>query len=254
MPNHDTSIRYPRRGFIRGILRAVIHVLLALLTDLHIEGLENLPKSGPVLIVGNHFSYIDPVAIIRAVPGPIEFLGGFRNPGATPLAAALPGLWGYYPVFRGTASRRALRAGEAVLAQGGSLVVMPEGGSWATVLRPARPGAAFLAARTGARIVPVGLDGLTDVFPALREGRRARVTIRIGEPFGPFEVTGHGRERRAQLDAIGHEIMRHIAPLIPPERRGYYSANPAIREAAWGTEVYPWDSATETEFKAGEHL
>lgn len=254
MPTHDTSIRYPRRGFIRGILRAVTHVLLALLTDLHIEGLENLPENGPVLIVGNHFSYIDPVAIIRAIPRPIEFLGGFRNPGAPPLAAALPGLWGYYPVFRGTASRRALQAGESVLAQGGTLVVMPEGGNWATVLRPARPGVAFLATRTGAKVVPVGLDGLTDVFPCLRQGHRARVTVRIGEPFGPFEVNGNGRERRAQLDDIGHEIMQHIAPLIPPERRGHYSADPAIRAAAQGTEVYPWDSATEYEFEAGDHL
>lgn len=254
MPNHDTSIRFPRRGFIRSILRGVVHILLALLTDLHIEGKENLPKSGPVLIVGNHFSYIDPVAIIRAIPRRMEFLGGFRNPGAPPLAAALPGLWGIYHVFRGTASRRALRAGEAVLAQGGALVILPEGGAWATVLRPARPGAAFLAARTGARLVPVGLDGLTDVFPALKKGRRARVTVRIGEPFGPFEATGHGRERRAQLDAIGHEIMRHIAPLIPPERRGHYSSDPAIRAAAAGTEVYPWDTATEYEFSPGDHL
>jgi len=138
-----------------------------------------------------------------------------------------------------------LRAAEAVLAQDGILGIFPEAGSWATVLRPPRPGAAFLAVRTGARILPMGFDGLPDVFPRLRKGRRARVTVRIGRPFGPFHATGRGQARRQQLDAIGHEIMRHIAELIPPEWRGHYSEDPAVRAAAQGTEIYPWADAPE---------
>jgi hypothetical protein len=69
--------------------------------------------------------------------------------------------------------------------------------------------------------------------------------VRIGKPFGPFSTTGRGRKRRRQLDEIGDEIMRHIAELIPPERRGFYSDDPAIREAAKGTEIYPWEDAPE---------
>ena len=78
--------------------------------------------------------------------------------------------------------------------------------------------------------------------------------VRVGKPFGPFSVNGRGRERRQQLDEIGHEIMRRIADLIPPERRGHYSDDPAIREAAKGTEVYPWANATEYDFSPGDHL
>jgi 1-acyl-sn-glycerol-3-phosphate acyltransferase len=148
-------------------------------------------------------------------------------------------------VLRGTGSRYALRGAEAVLKQGGVLGIFPEAGNWATVLRPARPGAAFLAARTGATLLPMGFDGLTEIFPRLRQGRRAQATVRIGEPFGPFSVSGRGRKRRRQLDEIGHEIMRHIAELIPPEKRGFYSDDPAIREAAKGTEIYPWDDNPE---------
>ena len=44
---------------------------------------------------------------------------------------------------------------------------------------------------------------------------------------------------------MGHEIMRHIAALIPPEERGYYSDDPAIRQAAAGTEIYPWANKAE---------
>jgi 1-acyl-sn-glycerol-3-phosphate acyltransferase len=68
--------------------------------------------------------------------------------------------------------------------------VYPEAGSWATVLRPARPGTAFLAAQTGAEILPMGFDGLLNVFSCLRRRRRAKVIARIGKPFGPFQVEG----------------------------------------------------------------
>jgi hypothetical protein len=91
----------------------------------------------------------------------------------------------------------------------------------------------------------MGFDGLPDVFPRLRKGRRARVTLRIGKLFGPFHAKGRGRARRQQLEAIGHEIMQRIAELIPPEQRGHYSDDPAIRAAAQGTEVYPWADAPE---------
>jgi len=239
----DQEFPYPRRRLIRALLRRLTSVAFAVLTDLQIIGRENLPKGGPLLVVANHFDFADPVAMVRVTPWPLEFVGGFRMPNAPAWVTWIPKLWGYYPVYRGTASRDALRAAEAVLAQDGVLGIFPEAGNWATVLRPARPGAAFLAARTGARILPMGFDGLLDIFPRLRKLRRARVTVRIGKPFGPFRTTGRGRVRRQQLEAIGHEIMRRIAELIPPGRRGHYSDDPAVRAAAQGTEVYPWDDA-----------
>jgi 1-acyl-sn-glycerol-3-phosphate acyltransferase len=98
-----------------------------------------------------------------------------------------------------------------------------------------------LAARTGVPIVPMGFTGLLEVFPKLRSGKRADVFLRIGPPFGPFRVTGKGRERREQLDEIGHRIMEHIAKLLPDRERGHYADDPAIRAAAQGTEIYPWD-------------
>jgi hypothetical protein len=49
------------------------------------------------------------------------------------------------------------------------------------------------------------------------------------------------------LDEIGHEIMRHIAEMLPPEKRGHYSNDPVIRAAAKGTEIYPWADKIEGE-------
>ena len=91
----------------------------------------------------------------------------------------------------------------------------------------------------------MGFDGLTDIFPQLRKGRRARATVRIGKPFGPFHATGRGRMRRQQLDGVGDDIMRHISELIPSGQRGHYSGDPAIRAAARGTEIYPWADVPE---------
>jgi len=236
--------RYPRR-LTRTFLRWLARLIFLSLTRFQVIGQENIPEGEPLLVVGNHFHFADPVAMIRVTPWPLEFIGGFRMPFAPKWITWIPKLWGYHAVHRGTGSREALRNAESVLHQGGVLGIFPEGGSWATVLRPPRPGTAFLAVRTGARILPLGFDGLLDVFPSLRRGRRARVTVRIGKPFGPFQATGQGRERRTQLEEIGHTIMRNIAELIPPERRGHYSDDPAIRAAARGTEVYPWEKSKE---------
>lgn len=246
---------YPRRLFIRGILKPAIAALFNLTTDLTIYGKENIPAEGPLLVVGNHFSFFDPLAVIRALPFPLEFLGGNRNPAAPRYTTIFPRLWGVYFVFRGTGSTYALKAAESVISQKGVLCIFPEGGSWAQVLRPPRPGTAYIAARTGAKILPIGLDGFTEVMKKGRDSKeKPPTTIRIGKPFGPFSVSGRGRQRREQLDEIGHEIMRRIAELIPGERRGHYSDDPAIREAARGTEIYPWDTMTELDFRGGEHL
>jgi 1-acyl-sn-glycerol-3-phosphate acyltransferase len=234
-----------QRRPVRWILKQLSIPAFAALTRIEIIGAENLPKQGPLLVVGNHFSFIDPVAFVRMAPWPIEFVGGAVTPHAPLWTRIIPFLWGYHKLYRGTGSRDALRSAEHILNKGGVLGIFPEAGNWATVLRPARPGTAFLATRTGAPLLPVGLDGFTEVFPSLFRGRRARVTVTIGEPFGPFQADGDGRNRRAQLDEIGHEIMRHIAELIPPEKRGHYSDDPAIRAAAQGTELYPWADKVE---------
>ncbi|MCA9975759.1 MAG: 1-acyl-sn-glycerol-3-phosphate acyltransferase [Anaerolineales bacterium] len=243
----DTEIYpYPRHLVRRTIFRFLSKIAFTILSDLEIIGQENLPTTGPLIVVGNHFHFGDTAAVVRATPWPVEFLGGQFLIDAPPLLKWIPETWGYYRVRRGAASRDAMRAAQAVLAQRGVVVIFPEGGSWAEVLRPARPGTAYIAAQSGAPLLPIGFDGIPDIFRTLPKGRRAKVTIRIGKPFGPFVVAGRGRERREALDEIGHEIMRHIRALIPPEKHGVYSDDPKLREAAAAAAVYPWDNLAQT--------
>lgn len=250
MPKFARSIeaeKLQKRKPIRRFLRMLSKGAFFLLTDLEIIGAERFPRQGPMIVVGNHFSFVDPAAFVRVSPEPIDFVGGAVNPHAPKILTWIPRLWGFLPVYRGTGSRFGLQEAEKVITQGGILGIFPEAGNWANVLRPPRPGAAYLAAQTGAQILPVGLSGMEEVFPALGKFRRAKVTINIGKPFGPFRVDGRGRDRRKQLNAIGDEIMHRIAELIPSDRRGHYSDDPAIREAAKGTENYPWQYKQEGE-------
>jgi 1-acyl-sn-glycerol-3-phosphate acyltransferase len=246
------KIIYPRRQVIRQFLKLLARAAFGLLSDLKIEGSENLPKTGPLLVIANHFSFIDPVALIRTLPYPIEFVGGAEFPHAPKLVQSLPKLWGYYPVFRGTGSRFALRAAEEILNQNGVLGIMPEGGSWAEVLRPARPGAAYLAAQSGAKVLPLGIYGLNDIFP-IQLGKRPKAVVKIGKPVGPFSTTGRGRERREQLDQIGIDLMKSIAALLPDNYRGFLAEDPATRSAAQGTEEYPWENLVEGEVEGEIH-
>jgi 1-acyl-sn-glycerol-3-phosphate acyltransferase len=214
-----------------------------MVTELHVEGEANLPVQGPALIVANHFSFLDPVAMIGITNQPLEFFIGFRNPGSPAWSAVFPKLWGVLKVRRGSSSRDALLTGQQVLEQKGFLCIFPEGGNWATVLRPPRPGAALVAVKANAPIIPVGFDGLLDVFP-IQHNKRARVDVHIGKPIGPYQLEPRG-DVRSQLDEIGNDIMRSIAPLIPPARRGFYSDDPKIRAAAKGKEIYPWANRVE---------
>lgn len=243
---------YPRNLIVRRLVRCLTVPAFWLLSKFHVHGKENLPDGGPLLVVSNHFSFIDPVAIVRALPYPLEYLGGAEFPHAPKVVQSLPKIYGYYPVYRGTASRYALRAAEAILEENGVIGILPEGGSWAEVLRPARPGAAYLATRTGARVLPLGIYGLNDIFP-LQVGDRPDVHVRIGEPFGPFQVTGKGQKRREQLDEIGLTIMKKIAALLPDRFRGFLANDPEHRAAASGTEEYPWDDKVEGEVEGEVH-
>ncbi len=235
--------KYPRRQAMRWLLRAGISFAFWILMDLKIEGKENLPKKGPYIAIGNHFHFLDPLALIRLIPSPMEFVGGYTTPNAPGWTDVFRKAWGVLLIRRGASSRDGLMAAQSTLEQQGILAIFPEGGSWATVLRPPRQGTSLLAMRTTAPILPIGIHGLTEVFPSFSKGRRATVIFKIGKPF--HLTLDHSQSMREQMDSAGHQMMRKIQELIPADHHGYYSSDPSIREAAKGTEIYPWENSSE---------
>ena len=241
----NVSPTYKPNLTLRRALQALARGVFRIISDLEIEGRENFPPSGPLIMVGNHFSFIDPMAFVSLAPWPMDFIGGAVTPHAPKIVRFIPRLWGFLPVYRGTGSTYALKEAEKILKGGGVVGIFPEGGSWAQTVRPARPGAALLTSRANAPLLPVGLINLHEIIPELKKFKRAKIRFRVGKPFGPFPTSGSAYERRQQLDEIGHEIMRKIAELIPTQQGGIYSSDPKVRKASQGKDYYPWEGIRE---------
>jgi 1-acyl-sn-glycerol-3-phosphate acyltransferase len=71
-----SQYRHPRRHLVRHFMRRLIRFAFTALSDLWTIGQENLPEFGPLIVVASHFHFADPVAVIRATPWPLDFLGG----------------------------------------------------------------------------------------------------------------------------------------------------------------------------------
>lgn len=190
-----------------------------------ISGVEHIPETGPAIVVGNHRSYFDPMAMAVALAKrgrPVRFLGKkevFDAPVVGQVARAMGGI----RVERGTGSDEPLAEAAAALAAGEIVALMPQG----TIPRgPAffdpvlkgRWGAAKLAALSGAPVIPVGLWGTEQVWPRserlpnlLALGNPPTVTIRVGPPVAALA----GRSP----DADTKRIMKAISSLLPAEAR-----------------------------------
>jgi 1-acyl-sn-glycerol-3-phosphate acyltransferase len=83
-----------------------------------------------------------------------------------------------------------------------------------------RESAAFLALKSGAPVVPVGITGTQNIYGAWRKRRRPYIGMTVG---APFHVSARpGADRREALEAAHAVIMKHIAQLLPVEYRGYW--------------------------------
>ena len=208
-------------AFVRTLIRAA----MLLLTRTRVCGGENLPATGPGIVVCNHIAALDPPILVGALARPIALMSKVENRRGL-LRLFMP-MVGAFTVRRGKPDRAAIAVAERVLRQGRLLCLFPEGTrSRDGALGQAHGGAALLALKTGAPIIPVALSGTQRVFT-----RRfpwlgfPAVTVTIGRPFSlqsiglvPGEHRGRHDDRRQLTDAI----MRRIAALLPPDQRGLW--------------------------------
>ncbi len=228
MPPNKRKYPYPRNRFMRFILKKGIGIVANLLTRMQVIGWENVPAEGPLIVVANHFHFFDAVVLILSSPWPMEFLADFQMPNVPLTLKIFPALYKTFDVAQGTANLEALRAAEAILAQEGVLGIFPEGRVHSYPLRSALPGAAYLALRTGAPILPMGIYSGNDwkLFETLfQEKRRLRVTCHFGKVFEPSTCANPRRPSRDAIKMEGDRIMSEIARLLPDAMRGDFPKN-----------------------------
>ena len=111
-------------------------------------------------------------------------------------------------------------------------------------IQPGKDGAAFLAAQSGVPILPAGISNSDRLFASARRFRRARITLRIGQPFTLPELDHRPRGR--DLSAYTCLIMTHIAALTEPRHRGVYADTPGLRTLLAGEDPWPCCRAEQT--------
>lgn len=201
-------------------VRSWVTLVLAAVSNADVRGRENVPKRGAFILVANHMNTADPPVITYVTPRRISWMVK-RELFDMRVFGLLYKSVGFIPVRRKEADLQALRKAQEALQKGGVLGVFPEGTRSVTKsLGPGEPGAAVLALRTGAPIVPVAIWGTEDVKLPRDLMRRTRVHVRFGKPFTLQMVQRVNREAAAR----GTEtIMRAIADLLPAKYRGAYA-------------------------------
>lgn len=212
-------------------VRAVVAFILRRLARLEVHGAEHLPARGPAVLVFNQLSILD-TPLMTMLGGSRHVTGLVaRDYRSKPLYRALLEWGGVIWLSRQAADHNAFKRGLAALDRGWLLAISPEGRRSPTgALVRGKRGAAFLARRADVPIVPVAITGSERVAGSLRRLRRARVTIRVGEPFRL--VDSSGPDRRATLAQDTDRIMERLAALLPSTYRGAYDhASPALGPA-----------------------
>lgn len=212
-------------------LAGAVRLGLAGLTRVRVEGaIDDIPRSGPVIVAANHSSNLDvPVlgsSLMPKLGRRLQWLGK-RELFDWPFIGWIARNGGVHAVERGAADVEAFRIATRILEEGHALFVFPEGTrSRDGSLGEGRDGVAVLALRTGAPIVPVGVSGSYERWPRGQKLPRpgGRVTVRIGSPFRLADVLPAGLDRRAAKAQATDLIMRRIAELLPEGQRGAYGA------------------------------
>lgn len=224
----DYIARQPSLGWRRTAFNGLLRLLVRVLIDFDVTGIENIPPRGPTILMMNHISGIDPGLCMAAVRTrhvvPMSKIENFRSPIWGPF------LWWYgaYKVRRGEVDREALMNSIALLKSGLMILIAPEGTRSPHGLQEPKDGMTYVATKADAIILPTGISGAQHFkrhFP-----RRTPVQLHFGRPFR-FKTGGRARIPRDELSMMTRESMIQLALAIrDPTLRGAYADMPATTE------------------------
>ena len=210
MPEHASLKLDPSKSLVYRLVAAIVSGFSRLLFRPEVTGRENIPLSGPVLIAPIHRSNVDFVFTLFISPRKVFFMakdGLFKVKWFGSLLRHL----GVFPIRRSAQTdRESMKLAEEDLRQGQALVLFPEGTrKEGRRVETINDGAMFIAARTGATVVPVGIGGSDRAMPlGAKIPRPAKIRIVIGPPILP--PVSQGRVSRSQITAKSEELRQAL--------------------------------------------
>ena len=237
------SLPYPRFQVRRKFMRFVTRGLLRLLTRTKIEGLENIPQEGPVILAGNHVAVLEAV-LMTVIPnrlvepigaGDMPFEGVFDK---------IVAFYGYIPINRGNLDRKGMNQALDVLKQGGMVGIFPEGGVWAPGNMHPQIGVSLLSQRTGAPVVPIGFSGMQGSLKNALHLKQPKLLMKVGRAIPALKAADGGIAKgqllaysKQVLDAIYDLILQEEKDLMPVEEHFQLTiemADGAKQNPSWG--------------------
>lgn len=191
---------------IYAVVKVILRIVFAVVLRMRVEGAENIPQEGPLVIASNHLSLLDPPVIGTAATRKVHFMA--KQELFVPILGDIYKILGAFPVRRGGADRAAIKHGIEILQSNQVLAIFPEGTRSKTgKLGKAEPGALMMASKAMATIVPCCVIG-TDFQ---RQGRIwPKVTVRFGKPiYFPADAVIN----KEFLHNMTEDLMQHIARL-----------------------------------------
>lgn len=164
----------------------VVSPLLHTALGLRIYDAGRVPLQGPILLVSNHSSYLDPLVVANCARRPVAFMAK-EELFHVPILRQILRLYGAFPVKRGTGDRGALRTAIGALEAGWAVGVFLNGTRTDDGrIHTPQLGAALISARTGIPLLPLAIVGTERILPrGSRVPRLGRLTVRFGTPIPP---------------------------------------------------------------------
>ena len=230
-------------NLVNPICNYVQSVILTVAADWQVEGRENVPPMGPLIVVANHQSNFDPSLLSTSIPRRTWFLakdGIFRGP----LRSWFLHHYGAFPLNRQGADVAAYRWTLGRLERSQAVVVLPEGTRNRGSMAKAHPGVARLALKSGAPLLPIGITGTERLETWARIFYpTGRIRVNIGRVFTLPDI--EGTPGRQVMDSLTNLIMERIAALLPPAYQGVY------RLTGRGASEVPAQPVSGVEIKSG---
>jgi 1-acyl-sn-glycerol-3-phosphate acyltransferase len=190
------------------VAKVVVSGIFHTIFRVRVIGAEKVPKDGPLIVAANHISNLDPPLLGVALPRPVSYMAK-KELFAIPILKAIIPRLNAFPVDREAGGTAAIRASLRLLKEGRAVGIFPEGGRNLTGANEEKAGAAFLAAASGAPVVPAAIVGTRKLRPF------GRATVIFGDPI---HVVRNRQSDGGDLEKGAAKIMQRIRALEESNR------------------------------------